>query len=99
MTDPDPASGNAIDGFTWKQAERHFAVICIDAAPTARPEGLTEAEWTVARLIVAGLDNREIATARGASPRTIANQLQAIFRKLRVHSRHELCAVLGEPSK
>jgi DNA-binding NarL/FixJ family response regulator len=51
---------------------------------------LTRAEAAVARLAVRGLSNAAIARERGASPRTIANQLARIFAKLGVRSRSEL---------
>jgi DNA-binding NarL/FixJ family response regulator len=61
--------------------------------PTA-PEGLTEAEQSIALLVYAGRSNREIASARGVSTKTVGNQLDAIYRKLGVQSRVELVLVL-----
>lgn len=57
--------------------------------------GLTEAEQAVVALLLDGYDNASIAAARGRSPRTIANQLARIFRKLDVSSRAELAAKLS----
>jgi DNA-binding NarL/FixJ family response regulator len=54
------------------------------------PDDLTKAERDVAALVLEGLSNREIARARGTSVRTIANQVAAIFRKLKVTARVEL---------
>jgi DNA-binding CsgD family transcriptional regulator len=52
---------------------------------------LTRAERDVALLIVEGCCNAEIAARRhGRSTRTVANQVAAIFRKLRVQSRLDL---------
>ena len=59
--------------------------------PAARPR-LTEAERDVILGVVSGLSNAAIAARRSASPRTVANQLAAIFRKLGVDSRAELTA-------
>ena len=56
--------------------------------------GLTDAEHAVARDAIAGLSNAEIARRRGSSPRTVANQLAAIYRKLGVSSRAELAVML-----
>jgi DNA-binding CsgD family transcriptional regulator len=53
---------------------------------------LSAAEREVARLLVAGASNREIAGRRGAAVRTVANQARAIYRKLGVASRAELAA-------
>ena len=53
---------------------------------------LTPAERSVARALLLGQSNAEIARLRGSSPRTIANQVAGIFRKLGVRSRAELAA-------
>jgi hypothetical protein len=39
--------------------------------------------------------NRVIAQQRGTAERTVANQMQAIYRKLSVRSRVELAGALG----
>ena len=57
------------------------------------PETLTTAERAVARLLLEGRRNAEIAAERGKSPRTIANQVASIFRKLGVGARSELHAL------
>jgi DNA-binding NarL/FixJ family response regulator len=46
-------------------------------------------------LLIAGSTNRDIAMRRATSARTVANQVQAIFRKYGVRSRSELIALLG----
>lgn len=51
---------------------------------------LTPAESEVARLLVRGLTNAAIATTRGSTLRTVSKQVDAIYRKLGVHSRVEL---------
>jgi DNA-binding CsgD family transcriptional regulator len=51
---------------------------------------LTNAERAVARLVADGLTNAEIARARGAALRTIANQVAAILRKLGAASRGDV---------
>jgi DNA-binding NarL/FixJ family response regulator len=72
-------------------------------APEARDEAefcpsvkLTHVEREVVRRIVEGCSNAGIAAARGVSPRTIANQVSVIFRKLGVGSRRELIALNRE---
>lgn len=58
--------------------------------------GLTKAEREVALLAVRGLSNAAIAKQRRCAVRTVANQLQSIYRKLGVGSRAELSSlVLG----
>lgn len=68
-------------------------VLVIDL-PGAEPalDALTRAEREVARLAASGLQNDEIARARGTTTSTVANQLGAIYRKLGVGSRFELAA-------
>lgn len=55
---------------------------------------LTPSEQALASAVLLGESNLEIARRRNVSPRTIANQLHSIFRKLRVSSRGELAAAL-----
>ena len=57
-----------------------------------RVTGVTAAERAVLALAAAGLSNAETAARRGVSPRTVANQMASLFRKLGVHSRLELQA-------
>jgi DNA-binding CsgD family transcriptional regulator len=57
--------------------------------------GLSAAERQVLVLLIAGSTNRDIAMRRGTSARTVANQVQAIFRKYGARSRSELIARLG----
>lgn len=64
--------------------------LCSERALTS----LTEAERDVVALLLRGSTNQDIAARRGTSTRTIANQVQAIFRKLRVQSRVELATLL-----
>jgi DNA-binding NarL/FixJ family response regulator len=59
------------------------------------PSCLTSAESEVARLLLMGLSDREIARRRGTSTRTVANQLQSIYVKLGRSSRGELIAYLA----
>jgi DNA-binding CsgD family transcriptional regulator len=54
---------------------------------------LSSAESDVARHILAGCSNSEIAALRRCSTRTVANQVASLFRKLGVRSRLELVAL------
>jgi DNA-binding CsgD family transcriptional regulator len=89
----------------WPDAS--LLVVSVPAAGSRRPlappgasrgarRRLTAAEREVARLVGMGASNQETARARGASGRTIANQLASIFRKLGVGSRFELAALLPD---
>jgi len=59
------------------------------------PQRLSRAEAEVVRLVVRGDSSEAIATARGTSIRTVANQLASIYRKLGVRSRIELATHLS----
>lgn len=60
-----------------------------------RPTRLTEAERDVALAVARGSSNAQIGRERNVSPRTVANQVAAIMKKLRVSSRAELAARFG----
>jgi DNA-binding CsgD family transcriptional regulator len=55
---------------------------------------LSPAQYAVTRLVVEGKSHADIAAERRASLRTVANQLGAVFRRLRVSGRSELLARL-----
>ena len=56
---------------------------------------LTPQELQVARLVARGASNRGAAAALYLSPRTVEYHLQKVFKKLGVHARTELAAVLA----
>jgi DNA-binding NarL/FixJ family response regulator len=56
---------------------------------------LSQAEQGVVQLVLDGCSNQEVARRRGASVKTVANQLQMIYRKLGIGSRFELATRLG----
>jgi DNA-binding CsgD family transcriptional regulator len=60
--------------------------------PPAALDALRPSERDVLRRVLDGCTNAEIARARGTSPGTVAKQLNAIYRRLGVHSRSELAA-------
>jgi DNA-binding NarL/FixJ family response regulator len=79
-------------------ANPSVVLVLPEPAPVVPSATLTRAEIEVVQLAARGLVNAEIAAARGTRMRTIANQFQAIFRKLRVGSRSELVRLmLGQP--
>ncbi|MEC7524217.1 MAG: helix-turn-helix transcriptional regulator [Myxococcota bacterium] len=59
-------------------------------------ERLTPAQAEVAWRALEGRTNAEIAAARGTSARTVAKQLEQIYRRLGINSRRELAALAGE---
>jgi DNA-binding CsgD family transcriptional regulator len=70
-------------------------IIELPVEPAGLPACLTETEREVVAFVLEGYSNQEIANARRASYRTIANHLASIYRKLRVASRTELVASLS----
>jgi DNA-binding NarL/FixJ family response regulator len=70
------------------------SLLAIRACPARLATGLTPSESDVAWAAARGLSNEAIARERGRSERTIANQLAAVFQKLRVSSRSGLASAL-----
>jgi DNA-binding NarL/FixJ family response regulator len=62
------------------------------------PASLAPAELEVCRLLLEGRSHRQISLARRTALRTVANQLAAVFTKLRVSGRMELVARLVRES-
>src|SRR3984957_2518005 len=60
----------------------------------AKLKELSSSQRQVLMSLIAGSTNRDIAMRRATSARTVANQVQAIFRKYKVRSRGELVARL-----
>jgi len=72
--------------------KRRWVVISYAGGVPEWAGALSEAEAYVAREMLAGRSNAEIARARGTSIRTVANQVARVFRKLGVHGRFEFVA-------
>lgn len=72
-----------------------LAVLSFPLDEVALPASLTTAEREVARALLEGDSNAQIAKARGRSERTVANQVAALFRKIGVGSRAELLLALA----
>lgn len=71
-------------------------VLFVHSIPRPTAVGLTPAEEEVLALLLDGYDNASIAAARKTTPRTTANQVASIFRKLGVSSRTELAVKISE---
>ncbi len=67
-----------------------YAVIRFRISTSPRWASLTRAEAEVARYVLKGLSNKQIALRRRTCERTVANQLASLYRKLDVSSRAEL---------
>ncbi len=63
--------------------------------PVKRISTLSPTEEAVLRGIALGHSNARIAKERGTSPRTVANQVASLLRKLGVSSRYELVAAMS----
>jgi DNA-binding CsgD family transcriptional regulator len=87
-----------LEAFRFEAGGEEFVLLTWPSAAPWRenaPTPLTPAEEAVAALAAAGLSNGDIARERSSSPRTVANQLASVFRKLGVASRLELYAYAG----
>lgn len=83
---------------TFKVGGHEFALFDLPL-PRGAPAHFTGAERAVLRHLRAGLSSSEIARARGTSPRTVANQLASMYRKMGVTSRHELIVSLADTER
>jgi DNA-binding NarL/FixJ family response regulator len=75
---------------TFSAGGQEFLVLSYSVAMNEPAAELTDAERAVVAAVLEGRTNAAIASMRGTSPRTIANQVAAVFRKLGVRSRTEL---------
>lgn len=79
-------------------AEAESLLNATEAAPasappaTALPDGLTEREAEVVRLVAQGLSDKEVAARLFISPRTVDGHLRHIFNKVNVANRAALTA-------
>jgi DNA-binding CsgD family transcriptional regulator len=86
-----------VDVFEVKVGDETLVVVSLPTEDLRTLDGLTAAEREVARAVIRGLSNEEVARARGCRPRTIACQLAAVYKKLGVTSRSELAALVRAP--
>jgi predicted ATPase/DNA-binding NarL/FixJ family response regulator len=82
-----PAQALAAEG----SGQTHAAPVAIPAAsapaPRAAPQDFTIREMEVLRLLAEGLSDKEMAARLMISPYTVNSHVQALYRKLGVHSR------------
>ena len=91
---------SALEGFdaagAAQWAERTQVELGRIGGRRSTPAGaLSTTESEIARLVVAGRTNREVATALHLSERTVEWNLSKLYRKLEVRSRTELARALG----
>ena len=77
---------------------RAEAVALQGMTPLGAVPQLTPAEREVLKDVIQGRSNRQIAERRGASVRTVANQVGALLKKLGARSRSELAAGTCDPA-
>jgi len=70
-------------------------VLSFEIAPPELPSILSDGERDVARRLLDGDTYEQVATARGSSRNTVANQVANIYRKLGVRSVSELADLTG----
>jgi two-component system response regulator DevR len=83
------------DAYACRIGEESVVVLSLRSVGAPAGPRLSGAEREVLREVARGLSNRAIASNRGVSERTIANQLASASRKLGVSGRSELVAVLA----
>ena len=86
----------------WAERARDELRAAGESAPRrgGRPlDRLTPQELQVARLVARGASNRDAAAALYLSPRTVEYHLHKVFKKLGVHARAELAAVLAHEDR
>ncbi len=74
----------------WMEIAGETLAVLEFATEPAGGVGLSEAEKQIVALVAEGLTNAQIASARGTSPRTVANQIARLLLKCGAGSRHEL---------
>lgn len=87
-----PAPPPGMELLRYPQGGEEMLLCAFSLRPGTAAEGLTQAEREVVALLLEGRSNADIARTRGTSARTVANQIQSVFRKLGVGSRAELVA-------
>jgi len=80
----------AVRSATFVADGRELRVISVPRPDQSLGGSLPAAELSVIRALVEGASYGQIARQRGTSTRTIANQISAVFRRLRVSGRNDL---------
>jgi DNA-binding NarL/FixJ family response regulator len=80
---------------SFEHDREEYVVVSIPSLRPAVFAALTRAEVEVVEAVLEGQAQREIARARGASTRTVSNQIARAYRKLGVTSATELAALVA----
>ena len=93
---PGPSSPEGLEAHSFHIGRDEYLLLSFRVEPEGpwlqRMDSLRPSERDIVRRVLRGQSNGAIASARGTSPRTVANQLAAIYSKLGVRSRRELLA-------
>lgn len=96
-TGASPPTG--LSGVRMRTSGETYVVLSFPIEPSPElPTELTQAERAIVELLLQGKRPPEIARRRNVSQRTVANQLQSVYRKLGVSSRGELASLLRLPA-
>lgn len=91
------ADPSRMDRLDVSVADDEVGVLTVNARPRGAAAGtLSVVELEVASYVTRGWSNDRIATERQVSPRTIANQLRAMYEKLGITSRSQLARAMTE---
>lgn len=90
----DPSPRTEPRAVSLAHIDERLSAVSIQSGGVVQEMALSRSERQVVLALLGGASNREIARARGTSDRTVANQIQSIYRKLGVRSRSELGAAL-----
>jgi DNA-binding CsgD family transcriptional regulator len=93
-TTPDATDGILLT--SGQLGGEEFIVLSEPINLDSRDLALTDAERALANLVAQGCSNRTIASKRGVSAQTVANQLAGMYRKLGVSSRSAMVANLRQ---
>ncbi len=92
MKDVEICAPYELEAYAFNIARDEYAMFVFTMAQPGLPDALTAIEREIAHAVIEGLSNEAIASARGRSRHTIANQLRGIYRKLGVTGRNALIA-------
>ena len=90
----DPQDNPGLRTARFRLNQHELVVLSFPLGVPALPPSLSEAERAVARAVIEGHSNAEIAALRRTSTRTVANQVASVLKKMCVRSRGELVASL-----
>jgi DNA-binding NarL/FixJ family response regulator len=88
------ACPDAMSASLTTHGDRRCVVLTYEVPPWSLPTCLTHAERRVVEALLGGGSQQSVAGACGISPRTVANHVASLHRKLNVHSRVELFVAL-----